>query len=72
MITGRHGGLSLTLYVDPFDWSQGPFMNIEGFIVMIHDPSDEVVMLQNNGYSLPLGHQIKLIISKRLQTLQVC
>lgn len=46
-------------------------MKINGFIVLVHNPKDEVVMLENKGITIPLGHQIKLIVSKKHTSLQV-
>lgn len=75
ILTGLAGGFEVGFMVDAKDWTHGPFMSLQGFSVLVHDPSDDVVLLENRGIFVPVGATVNLMINKlaekRLVTLFV-
>lgn len=47
------------------NWTHGPFMNYQGFSLTIHDPSSNLVLLQDTGIPIAIGHTTDVIISKK-------
>lgn len=71
ILQGKEGGLDLGIGFYPNEWAPGPFLNFEGFIVHIHDPDDETVLIKDNGLSIPIGSTASLRISKETTTFLV-
>ncbi|XP_039273625.1 acid-sensing ion channel 1-like [Styela clava] len=66
-LRGVDGGLEVGFMSDVKDWTHGPFMTLEGFSVLVHDPSDDVVLLENRGIYVPVGATVNLMINKLIE-----
>nr|XP_039255277.1 acid-sensing ion channel 5-like [Styela clava] len=68
-LAGREGGLNMGLAKYGQQWTPGPFMNSQGFIAMVHEPGEDVVMVENFGINVPMGYIVNLVVSRTDVTL---
>ncbi|XP_077975159.1 bile acid-sensitive ion channel-like isoform X2 [Styela clava] len=68
MFPGREGGLMFGFGTNESDWAHGPFMNQEGFVVVVHDPGEQIVMVEN-GKNIPIGSTVSISVTRSTHSL---